>query len=525
MTDYNQIHFASKPSPARHPSRFETIARLYGLEVKPFDTAKILELGCSTGDNLLPIACLYPDTKCVGIDAAANQIQEGKKNSELLQLKNIHWEAKSFAEADFGPEKFDYIICHGIFSWIDQNVRMQLFQLAAQSLGPQGVFFISFNCNPGWEFRKVLIDFINRRIPENLDASARILKARDLCNFLEEALVDSTEPYGLGLKKEAENAKTQSDSYIYHEILNQQADATSFADFIKIAERFGFSFLADARFERVLSRRLQALHLSTQAQETLAAFASDFEALESLLDYAFPTTLRSSLLVFKQEINRSIDPQRIKDLYLSGAFRLCSPGRDLKKSGMLEFETPAGQILEVDSFPRKAFLLTLGENYPCSLAFDQSVSAINSRFAYNLATDELDDLCRFALGLFSQKLLEILPRHLPLKSEVSDRPHVFTFARLQAKKQSWVTNIRNEYVNLDPFQLELIQLCNGENTISDMTSHILAVATQKLHPSSGMENLEEDEEVRTDIEEACRENIRIFAESSLIVGGSSNYVR
>src|SRR5262245_441478 len=79
---YNEFPYESFVYPQSHPERMHTIARLFKLGAPDIHKARILELGCAGGGNLIPLALLYPDTRCAGIDFSADQIalaDEGKK--------------------------------------------------------------------------------------------------------------------------------------------------------------------------------------------------------------------------------------------------------------------------------------------------------------------------------------------------------------------------------------------------------------------------------------------------------------
>jgi len=43
-----------------HPAHLYSVASLFGLNPPDFKKARVLELGCGGGDNLLPLALTYP---------------------------------------------------------------------------------------------------------------------------------------------------------------------------------------------------------------------------------------------------------------------------------------------------------------------------------------------------------------------------------------------------------------------------------------------------------------------------------
>ena len=109
----------------------------------------MLELGCAAGGNLLPFALAYPEARVVGIDLSPQQIDAGHQTAEAAGARNLDLRAMSLTDitADFGV--FDYIICHGVFSWVPPEVRDAVFRICRENLAPQGVAYVSYNTYPG----------------------------------------------------------------------------------------------------------------------------------------------------------------------------------------------------------------------------------------------------------------------------------------------------------------------------------------------------------------------------------------
>ena len=53
-------------------------------------------------------------------------------------------------------EKFDYIICHGVYSWVLEATRAAILRLCRDGLTNHGVAYISYNTYPGWRLRQVV---------------------------------------------------------------------------------------------------------------------------------------------------------------------------------------------------------------------------------------------------------------------------------------------------------------------------------------------------------------------------------
>jgi cyclopropane fatty-acyl-phospholipid synthase-like methyltransferase len=137
-TPYDLVPYDNFPSAQTHPDRMATVAILWGLEPPAVDRCRILEIGCAAGGNLIPMAVGLPQSSFFGIDLSARQIADGQRVVTELGLKNI--ELKQIDILDVSPEwgEFDYIICHGIYSWVPATVQDKILDICQQNLSPNG---------------------------------------------------------------------------------------------------------------------------------------------------------------------------------------------------------------------------------------------------------------------------------------------------------------------------------------------------------------------------------------------------
>src|SRR5262249_26849889 len=99
-TSYDELPYESNPFLWTHPDRLATIARLFGLQAPPVDHCHVLELGCASGGNLIPMAVNLPQSRFVGVDLSARQIADGQKVVSALGLTNIELKPISISDVD-----------------------------------------------------------------------------------------------------------------------------------------------------------------------------------------------------------------------------------------------------------------------------------------------------------------------------------------------------------------------------------------------------------------------------------------
>ena len=120
---YDDVLYESRPFAQCHPARMRGMAQLFGLAAPPLAKARVLELGCTHGGNLLPLAMRYPDASFVGADLSRVQVELANKAKEELGARNVTFRQADIREMAKESEQYDYIIAHGVYSWVPLDVQ------------------------------------------------------------------------------------------------------------------------------------------------------------------------------------------------------------------------------------------------------------------------------------------------------------------------------------------------------------------------------------------------------------------
>jgi SAM-dependent methyltransferase len=211
-----------------------TLARLAGAAPAVAEHCRVLEIGCGDGGNLSAAAVYLPSASFVGFDLAAGAIEEGKRAAP----PNVRlFEGDICAVGDLG--KFDYVIAHGLYSWVPEPVKAALLTLIHDSLAPNGIGFLSFNALPGWKYRETLRDLALDRGRMLTSPADRVKTALALVDEIARGGKDAPGYLGL-LAKHAESyaahvrEATPPDSpfayYVFHDLLAETNDPYSLTE-------------------------------------------------------------------------------------------------------------------------------------------------------------------------------------------------------------------------------------------------------------------------------------------------------
>jgi methyltransferase-like protein/SAM-dependent methyltransferase len=465
-TSYDEVPYDSLPYGASHPDRLATIGTLFGMEPAPIDACRVLELGCASGGNIIPIAEYLPRSRFLGIDSSRRQIAEGVETIRTLGFENI--ELRHCDILDVTPEfgVFDYIVCHGVYSWVPDPVRDKILSICAENLAPQGVAYVSYNTYPGWYLRGMIRDMMRYHVRGLADPPARIRQAKAWLDFLVQAVPTQDSAYGLLLKAELERLASTQESYLYHEHLEDVNEPTYFHDFVERAQAHGLQYLGEAQFSTMV-----ASNFAPEVERTLQQVAPDLIALEQYMDFVRNRQFRASLLCRRGvRLVRDVWPEKLTRLYVACPARPVAAPVDLRSVDPVRFQGLHDlQITTSDSIVVAA-LLELGETWPQALFFDDLLARARARLAdagigdrSNAATDP-EVLASSLLRCYAADAVEVRVREIPLTLDPGRCPLATAYARFQARRGARVTNLRHEIVVLKDFNRQLLLELRGKRS-------------------------------------------------------------
>lgn len=344
-TSYDDFPYRSVPLRQTHPDHLATVAALFGFEAADVGGARVLEVGCASGGNLIPLAATYPNATFLGIDLSPVQIAQGAAEIEALGLRNIRLLAMDVMAFDHGQSTFHYIIAHGIYSWAP--VQDRILSICAAQLAAHGIALVSYNTLPGWRMLGIVREAMLYRTRDIQDPQVRVAQARSTLDFLAEAVPDKESAYGRLLRLAAEHIRQKPDYYVLHEYLEETNEALYFSQFASRLAARGLRYLGDSDVRTMLP-----IGLSPKVDATLGRIAPGLMRREQFLDFLKSRSFRQSLLTREgAALDRKLSPARIMSLRIAAPLQRDDPVADL---GSDRAETFPALPTDVRSRPRIA---------------------------------------------------------------------------------------------------------------------------------------------------------------------------
>ena len=462
---YDEVPYASNPFHYSHPDTLATAAILHGLAPAPVSRCRVLELGCAAGGNLLPMAQALPDSRFVGIDLSVRQIAEGQALLEAVGIGNAELKTMSILDVgeDFG--QFDYIICHGVFSWVPADVQDKILDICKKNLAPSGVAYVSYNTFPGWHMRAMVREMMLYHVRGFPEPRQRVQQARALLDMLVSACGQSDSAYTHALKEELSALGTATDHYIFHEHLETINEPLYFYQMVERATGKGLQYLSEARPDRYAAR------LPPDVKQKLAPLAHDVIRREQYVDFIVSRRFRWTLLCHAGlPVRHVLQPDVLANLR-AGAFLVPkTPAANLRSDEQVTFVAASKvEITSGDPSVKAAFII-LAQQAPLDLDFDALCQQAQSLVGASgpMSAEARQRLAATLLQCYQADLLELHASPPTFVREISERPKATPLARQQAAASPLVTNLRHRLVELPPFDRALLMHLDGSHQRRDL---------------------------------------------------------
>lgn len=464
-TSYDAVPYSVGAFPQTSPDRLATLATLFGMTPTPPDACRVLELGCALGGNLIPMALANPTGRFVGIDLSPVQVAEGQRMIDAMGLTNVELHAMSILDVTDALGTFDYILTHGVYSWVPPQVQEKILDVSRHNLNPQGVAYVSYNALPGWHARAAVREMLWYHTASLAEPADRVRAARGLLAFMTKSLPDQLAGYGALVRQELEVLTRTPDSYLLHEHLEEYNEPLYFHQFADRAARGGLQYLGEAQVSTMFAGRF-----GPEVERTLRQISADLLHMEQYMDFMRNRMFRQTLLCHAGvKLNHALRPEAVQALYVASPAKPVSPACDARSSAPEQFRAPGTPTLTTHEPLMKAAMLELADRWPMSVPFLDLLAAARQRAGLAPPADagraevQASELSARILNCYTSALVELSVAPPPFVTHVSDRPVASPFARLRAATDARVVNMRLEAAALAERPRELLRLLDGQH--------------------------------------------------------------
>ena len=296
QTIYSELGYKSMPFPYTTPATLEAYAALVGVSAPNPKNARVLELGATYGGNIISQALFNPDATFVGIELSQEQVEKGNEVIANAGLTNVSLIQSDIASIGSEIGTFDYIIAHGVYSWVDDGVKEALLHLIDEHLAEDGIAYISYNTYPGWhtmdEVRQLMM--FSNRDKTQFNHKEKVLHGKTIGSIVGSQILkyDNLKERNSKFLGALRSVMQKDEYYVGHDHLEPNNDPVYFYQFNDHLEAHNLAYLCDADLTLSMVRSFDA-----DIADTLDKLAlNDHVAQEQYLDFMLDTTFRKSII-------------------------------------------------------------------------------------------------------------------------------------------------------------------------------------------------------------------------------------
>jgi len=357
QTPYDHLPYRCQPIEWTAPERLALASRLHGGPAPDLRQYRVLELGCGDGSNLLPLAYYRPRAEFFGIDSAATQIDLAQRRQAQLKQNNLTFLPLDFCQADDHLEgKFDFIIVHGVFSWVPDTVRDGLFVLCQKRLADNGLLYLNYNTKPGWNIRGMVRDYLLAHTGKAATLQQRALQAQHAASKMAQLLSQPSQtsevhPFSALLANEFQFVCDNHHSYVAHEFLAEHNKAYWRSEFMALAEHYELYPIADADYNYPSGKVDAALPQQLMNQQLTG------QSLEDSVDLISYRQLHTPILSKQHAARPGMETSSLTDLHVASCLQPVKPHW---------YQHPNGYQVEVKNPQLATALERLFQRWPAS---------------------------------------------------------------------------------------------------------------------------------------------------------------
>ncbi|MCC6620601.1 MAG: class I SAM-dependent methyltransferase [Deltaproteobacteria bacterium] len=470
-----------------HPDHLAALGKVFGLDCPPIETCRVLEIGCAAGGNLLSIAASLPRARCVGVDLSGVQIAEARGHAEAAGLTNVTLVHGDFRELDPALGEFDFVICHGVYSWVDEATGQALLEAIRARLAPHGVAYVSYNTYPGWHMVEMVRRLMRLHTADAPDEASRLDQCMQITRWLlRRARMNSNDWRAPALEQELQSMKDAGKALMLHDYLAPFNRPLYFVDFLERAGQAGLTYVANASpWDMYLDNYDDDL-------SSMLKQVPDLVLQQQYLDFVFHSRFRRTLLARADApVSHEIHADRVFGFFMNtGMFE--DPGLDGVEAGLpMQVKVSGRAPMNISNAIARVALHLIWRNGRRPATFDELVAETRDHLARlgleasMLAAPDADERLRARLAgqllrVFFADAVKFGVARAPIARHIPDRPATGRFQRHMARTFDYSPNLWHEHFPIGEAARAVLQHMDGTRTWEEL---------QALHPEPILETL------------------------------------
>lgn len=402
------------------------------------------------------MASHYAESEFVGIDLSPIQVAIGCQRIEELGLPNFELRAANIMELDeTNLGQFDYIILHGVYSWVPVEVRDRILSICSKHLTRNGIVYISYNVYPGWRGKQALREILRYHSRNIVDLRKKVEASFDLLSILPQPDTSPSSPAALLVQqlKQILDQTENSATYLLHEYLVDINEPLYFTEFIKQIGSVGLQYLDDVYPGSTALDRLPPI-----AQNWTRDHFSDYLEQQQYVDFVGNVSFRRSLICHGSlTIDRQLKMDHVRALCMTA---LCRQ-EEVTEGNVRHFKTKSGRRFTMEHSGLLEVLERLVTVFPESVPVNEIRAILGDSVSDDQAVEMLEALLHGAA-------IELIADDNRCTRNVGERPFASCIVRHQAER-GFATNSAHRTTRIDnPFDQQLLSLLDGRHTVPEL---------------------------------------------------------
>ena len=468
ISDYDKVPYKGAIIPNSFPDHLALCNMWHNGRHSPLQGFHLTELGCGDGANLLPMAFYHPDSTFMGIDIAESGLSRAREGARQIGLHNIQFMQKDICEIEQAEVvQCDYIIAHGLYSWVSDDIREAILQFCGNGLSATGLAFISYNAQPGWASRGLVRDILLRSASVQQAAiEDKASKAIEVASELLQAIPSRDYAYAVLLAEELERVRDGKPFYVFHEYLEEFNQGFWLRDFIERARQNNLNYVCDAQFSQWEGQ------VPKELKHSLSQAGLDPIEQEETADLLCNRYFHASILCRSDVPGESMShPKILEQVSIASSLRADSDPFDLTEGVVELFIGSHGQEIILDVSIIKAAVVLLAAQWPIGMQLNnlfQQASRLLLEHEHKVLEDAQSQLTEELITLFEAGVINLRLQQLNNSRDLPEYPRLHALARYEIRHRDALTTPYHLPISLNDQFLEVVSDMDGNKSTKEI---------------------------------------------------------